>query len=155
MFFFIITFGDGDIGHGQWTGRRAPKAQRYLSKHYFIRGQSQVEQCSGSISSRQGTLNDAEQNYSQIEKEVLVIIFFCEEIPSLYFWQEVRALYTDYKPLLSIFDNKKGIPIYTANRRSVLTQLHRIEGIKIHSRSYVYWPKIGDITTTGNVADPY
>lgn len=60
-------------------------------------------------------LNQAEKNYSQIEKEGLALVFAVKKFHRYVFGREFN-LETDHKPLLSIFGSKKGIPIYTANR---------------------------------------
>lgn len=62
-------------------------------------------------------LTPAKKNYNQIER-VLVLSTSYLHIYYLYL-----SLYTDHKPLLAIFGNKKGIPTHTTNR------LQRIIGI--------------------------
>ena len=60
-------------------------------------------------------LHASERSYSQIEKEAAAIIFgvrkFFQYLYGLRF-----VLYTDHKPLLAIFGDKKGLPIFAANR---------------------------------------
>jgi len=55
------------------------------------------------------TLNAAEKNYSQVDKEALAIIFGINKYNNF-------TIKCDYKPLVSIFGPKKGIPIMTAGR---------------------------------------
>ncbi|XP_061504929.1 uncharacterized protein K02A2.6-like [Anopheles gambiae] len=70
------------------------------------------------------SLTKAEQGYSQIDREGLSIIFAVTKFHKMIFGRHFR-LQTDHRPLLRIFGNKKGIPVYTANRlqRFTLTLL--------------------------------
>ncbi|BHF76984.1 hypothetical protein SprV_0502008500 [Sparganum proliferum] len=61
------------------------------------------------------TLTPAEKNYGQIEKETLALVFAVKEFYDLLYGRHFTLL-TDYKPLLSIFGSKKGIPAYSASR---------------------------------------
>ncbi|KAG6463039.1 hypothetical protein O3G_MSEX013623 [Manduca sexta] len=69
------------------------------------------------ISFASRTLNAAEKNYAQIQKEATAIIFGVRRFHQyLYARSEPFILRTDHKPLISIFGPYKGIPEVSANR---------------------------------------
>ena len=61
------------------------------------------------------SLLPAENQYSQIEKETLGIIFAVTKFHR-YLHRRRFILQTDHKPLITIFGSKKGLPVYTAKR---------------------------------------
>ena len=61
------------------------------------------------------SLQPAEKQYSQIEKEALGIIFAVTKFHR-YLHRRRLILQTNHKPLITIFGPKKGLPVYTANR---------------------------------------
>ncbi|XP_026316320.1 uncharacterized protein K02A2.6-like [Hyposmocoma kahamanoa] len=69
------------------------------------------------ISFASRTLNAAEKQYSQIQKEATAIIFGVRRFHQyLYARSSPFTLRTDHKPLISIFSPYKGIPEVSANR---------------------------------------
>ena len=61
------------------------------------------------------TLYKAECNYSQIEKEALVIVYPVKKFHQYLFGRHF-LLYTDHKPLLELLSEQKGIPSMAAAR---------------------------------------
>lgn len=62
------------------------------------------------------TLNQAEKYYSQIDKEALALYWGVRKLNS-YLYGHKFTLVTDQKPLLSIFNPPKSLPVMTAARR--------------------------------------
>lgn len=61
------------------------------------------------------TLSVAKQKYSRIDKEALAIYFGVKKFHQ-YVYGRQFTLYSDNKPLVAIFEPKKGVPVYAANR---------------------------------------
>lgn len=51
------------------------------------------------------SMNDVEKHYSQIEKEILAIVFGCTKFYRYVYGQKVNVE-TDHKPLVTIFNKK-------------------------------------------------
>ena len=71
--------------------------------HVFANG------CERLIANASRTLSKAEQDYAQIDKPALALIFSVQRFHQ-YLYSRKFALVTDHKPLLSIFGPKKAIP---------------------------------------------
>ena len=61
------------------------------------------------------TLNTAERNYSQLEKEALSLIFGVKRFHT-YLFGHTFMLNTDHKPLQSLFSENKPIPAMASSR---------------------------------------
>lgn len=85
------------------------------------------------------SLLQAEQNYSQPEKEALALIFCIKKFHKMIHGRQFTLL-TDHQPLLTIFGSKKGIPVYTANRLQRWALILRAYDFKIE---YVNTTKFG------------
>ena len=61
------------------------------------------------------TLSKSQRNYSQIQKEAMVIIFALKKFYQFLFGRKF-ILVTDHKPLIAMFGPHKGIPSLAVNR---------------------------------------
>ena len=61
------------------------------------------------------TLNSAEKKYSQIEREALSLVFGVNKFHKFLYGRKF-VMYTDHKPLIAIFGDKKGVPAMAAAR---------------------------------------
>ncbi|UYV71684.1 K02A2.6-like [Cordylochernes scorpioides] len=62
-----------------------------------------------------GTLNVHERKYSQVEREGLAIVFAVNKLKNYLFGRKF-TIYTDHKPLITIFGDKTNLPPLIANR---------------------------------------
>lgn len=61
------------------------------------------------------TLNSAEKNYIQVDKEALAIIFGIHKFNN-FLWGLKITIRSNFKLLTNIFGPKKGIPLMTARQ---------------------------------------
>lgn len=100
-------------------------------------------------------LTDAQQKYATIEREAWAIIFGITHFKDYLFLKEF-TLVTDHRPLLYIFGERKGIPIYAANRLQRWAYLisnynYKIKYIKSKENRADY---LSRIEAKGSLTDP-
>ena len=71
------------------------------------------------------SLTATEQRYSQTEREVLAIVWACEHLP-LYVYGKPVTIYTDHKPLVSIYNNPSSKPPARVERWALTLQPYQI-----------------------------
>ena len=95
------------------------------------------------------SLSKAEQNYAQIEKECLAIVFACERFNQYIHGRKLTTVHTDHKPLVPIFTK----PIYNAPKRlqRMLLRLQKYTlnvlycpGKEMHIADMLSWAYIHD-----------
>ena len=97
------------------------------------------------------TLNQAEQNYSQIERESLAIVFdatqFREYLLGRYF-----KLLTDHKPLMTLLGEHKPVPQLASARikRLLATTTYNLFQVKI-MYIQIFYPEKGEPSTSEQV----
>ena len=80
------------------------------------------------------TLNKAEQNYSQTEKEALALVFALKKFHH-YLWGMKFSLITDHKPLLCLFSPKKSIPEMASGRIQCWALMLQAYSFELYHRS--------------------
>ncbi|KAG1927827.1 K02A2.6-like [Pimephales promelas] len=95
------------------------------------------------------TLNQAERNYSQLDKEGLAIMFGLQRFHKIQRWAVTLRAYEYniiYKPGKDHGNAEMQVIIPSVGRSEVLKQLHQCHPgvcrMKAMARSYVWWPKL-------------
>ena len=80
------------------------------------------------------TLNKAERNYSQTEKEALALVFALKKFHH-YLWGHTFSLVTDHKPLLGLFNPNKPIPEMASGRIQRWSLMLQAYSFELYHRS--------------------
>ena len=80
------------------------------------------------------TLNKAERNYSQTEKEALALVFALKKFHH-YLWGHTFSLITDHKPLLGLFNPNKPIPEMASGRIQRWSLMLQAYSFELYHRS--------------------
>lgn len=94
------------------------------------------------------TLTTMERTYSQIAKEGFALIFAITKFHRMIFGR--KFMQTDHKALLTIFDSRKDIPVYIANRLQRWTLLLRVYDFNIE---YVKTTDFGHVDVLSRLID--
>eukprot|EP00096_Caligus_rogercresseyi_P015395 TRINITY_DN783_c0_g1_i10.p1 TRINITY_DN783_c0_g1~~TRINITY_DN783_c0_g1_i10.p1 ORF type:complete len:755 (+),score=-63.82 TRINITY_DN783_c0_g1_i10:668-2932(+) len=97
------------------------------------------------------TLNAAERNYSQMEKEALSLIFAIKKF-HIYLWGRSFKLVTDCKPLLGLFTASKPLPDHTSGRLQRWSLMLQSYSFELMHRS---GEKLGTADTLSRLPLPY
>jgi len=71
------------------------------------------------------SLTATEQQYSQMEQEALTVVWACEHL-HLYVYGKPITVYTDHKPLVTIYGNPSSKPPARIERWALRLQLYQI-----------------------------
>ena len=82
-------------------------------------------------------MSDTEQNYAQIEKELLAIVFACEKFNDYIYGRKVVHIETDHKPLESIFKKEIRMAPKRLQRMRLRLQKYSLE-VKYKKGSEMY-----------------
>ena len=80
------------------------------------------------------TLTASQQNYSQLEKEAMALIFRVKKFRRYLYWRKLHLI-TDCKPLTTILGSNKGIPSLAAARLQRWAILLSAYDYNIHYKS--------------------
>ena len=80
------------------------------------------------------TLNPAERNYSQTEKEALALVFALKRFHH-YLWGHKFSLITDHKPLIGLFNPNKPIPEMASGRIQRWSLMLQAYSFELYHRS--------------------
>ena len=72
-----------------------------------------------------GSLSEIEQRYCQTERDTLAVVWACEHL-HLYIYGKPVTIYTDHKPLVSIYGNPSSKPPATIERWALRLQPYQL-----------------------------
>uniref|UniRef100_A0A0A9XMS0 RNA-directed DNA polymerase n=2 Tax=Lygus hesperus TaxID=30085 RepID=A0A0A9XMS0_LYGHE len=105
-------------------------------------------------------LANPERKYPQIEREGLALVYGVLKFHEYIYGNPNVVLWTDHKPLTAIFREKKGIPLYSANRLQrwahiLSPYMYNLKFVSSEENAADYLSRYTEETGNADIVDPF